>query len=158
MALLLSLAVSGTFLNPGGLNLPSQTSKIDPSTGSTVELLSLPGDPEALSVVVINNVADVMIKTKDVVGAGGGAYSSAPPDVVAKYGSAGNYNYGYKLNTDPVTKSANCTVEYSDSATGADAVPNSINALCCGRFPNPLNFPDLYGDSAKSNTPAAVLM
>ena len=118
----LSFALAASFLIHGAPTFPSQHSQIDATTGNTVDRMYIPGDPEALSVVVINNVADVMIKTKDVVGKGGGSYSSVPPDVVAKYGSAGHYNYGYTLSTDPVTKSANSTVEYSDSATGVYTV------------------------------------
>ena len=145
MASMLPLALATTFLGYGP-NSSSQTSHIEAVTGNSIDRVTLPGDPEALSVVVINNVADVMIKTKDVVGAGGGAYSSVPPDVVAKYGSAGHYNYGYKLNTDPVTRSANCTVEYSDSTTGASAfIVTFVLSLfelkrrCCTRPNSKLN-------------------
>ena len=73
----LSFALAASFLIHGAPTFPSQHSQIDATTGNTVDRMYIPGDPEALSVVVINNVADVMIKTKDVVGAGGGWQAQA---------------------------------------------------------------------------------
>ena len=59
-----------------------------------------PGNPIRMGVVFINNAADSLALTSNVIDKHGGTYETAPADSVARYGAPGQYNYGYKMKGD----------------------------------------------------------
>lgn len=126
---------------------------VDPVTGestTTLQLKATPGDPRAMSIVIINTAAANMAKRSDVIGPGGGQYTSPPPDAIAQYGQPGTYNYGWTVGADAATHATNCTVEYADTAAGgAYAVIHM--------FSKDPKLPNMFGVSVNSNAHVASI-
>ena len=132
--------------------------RVDPTTGNSVTWLhtrsaATPGDPRAMSVVVINNAAAALTKRSDAIGTGGGAYESAPADTIAKYGSPGAYNYGWKLVTDTGTRAANNTVLYADTDTAAGSGAYAVIHV----FSKDPALPGVFGVQVNSNAHVAKI-
>merc|ERR1711924_434546 len=84
----------------------------------------------------------------------GGTYESAPPDGVAKYGTPGSYNYGWKILTDPQTRSANNTVVFADADTSPAGTGAYARIYIFSKDPA---LPGVFGVQGNSNVRVAKI-